>query len=45
MKQLTFALLFTLSTSAWAEWSVVDRTEGVLLYVDFATIRKQGYLV
>ena len=42
MKQVAFALLLLASASAEAEWKFVDSNEGGNIYVDFATIRKQG---
>ena len=44
MKNLAFVLL-VLGTSAWAEWTRVDRNEDADVYVDLSTIGRQGNIV
>ena len=42
MKPFAFVLSLLVCANAWADWTRVDRAEGVEVYVDSATIRKSG---
>ena len=44
MRIVLTALLMLATAPAWAEWVKVDETDEVLIYVDPATIRKDGNL-
>ena len=44
MRVALIALLMLATTPAWAEWVKVDETDEVVIYVDPATIRKDGNL-
>jgi hypothetical protein len=43
MKPLFFSLLMLIASPAWAVWTfVTSDTEGVKVFVDFETLRKEG---
>lgn len=44
MKKFIFTLLMFLSYSAWAEWVLVSESTNARLYIDPATIRREGTL-
>ena len=44
MRRLSLIALLLLSSPAWAEWVEVDRSEGAAVYIDPATIKKEGHL-
>jgi len=44
MKKLIFTLLMILSYSAWAEWVLVSQNDETQIYIDPATIRREGDL-
>lgn len=44
MKKFIFTLLMFLSYSAWAEWVLVSESTNAQLYIDPATIRREGTL-
>jgi len=45
MKLLVLALLFPISTTAWAQWTRIASHDEAEVYADLATIRQQGSTV
>ncbi len=46
LKKLMLTLMLALiGTNAMAEWTAVDKTDYMVVYVDFATIRRTGDIV
>lgn len=45
MRKLAFVFLLLAATPVRAEWSLIDETDGVYVYIDPSTLRKRGNTV